>query len=184
MAAGHEGGHLTFVLRTEHSQDAHLEEFDAFPEIAPSSEIAAEARWDFLSKLMTPSCHISEGEKDEDIATVVPVMPIRMLFDDAKKIAKILEGKAYGEHLHVFPLPRTELGGGVLQVDCVALIDRPTSILKHELRDYRRLALHRNHRVELRKKLARFWARTKAEAVIDEEIRLQDEGGKPFESFE
>ncbi len=174
----------TFVLRTEGSDQAQLEQFEQFPEITPSYEIAAEARWDVLTMLMTPSCHISEGEKDEEIATVVPVMPIRILFGDAKKIARILEGKAYGEYLHLFPLPKTALGGGVLRIDCVALLDRPTSILKHELREYRRLALHRDHRVELRKKLARFWARAKAEHVIDDEIHQQDEGGRPFESFE
>ncbi|HEY7421572.1 MAG TPA: hypothetical protein VH541_06155 [Gaiellaceae bacterium] len=174
----------TFVLRPEESSDARLERFDEFPEVAPSYELAAEARWDVLTMLMTPSCHLAEGEKDENIATVVPVVPIRSLFGDTKTIAKILEGRSYGEYLHLFPLPRTELGSGVLRLDCVALLDRPTSILKHDLRGYRRLGLYREYRVELRKKLARFWARAKAEEVLDEELRLQTDGGRPFDSFE
>jgi hypothetical protein len=174
----------TFVLRTEESSVARLEALERFPEVTPSYELAAEARWDQLTMVMTPSCHISEGEKDQDIAAVVPVMPIRMLLSDEKEIVRLIEGASYGTHLHLFALPRTSLGKGVLAIDCVALLDRPTSILKHELRQYRRLALYRDHRVELRKKLARFWARAKAEQAIDEEIRLQDEGGRPFEDFD
>lgn len=175
---------LTFVLRTEGSADAVLEEYDEFPDPVPSFEIAARASWDTLTMVMTPTCHISEGEKDEDVAVVVPVFPIRALIDNPKTIEKILEGKAYGEHLHLFPLPRTNLGGGALVTDSVALLDRPTSILKHELRAYRQLALYRDYRFELRKKLARFWARAQAEDYLDAQLAKLDEIGVPFENFE
>jgi hypothetical protein len=176
--------HPTFVLRTNGSNVAELADFELFPENTPSLEIVAEARFDTLSMLMTPTCHVSEGEKDEDIAVIVPVMPIRLLLDEPKTIERILQGQAYGEHLHLFGLPRTTLGHGVLSMDSVAILDRPTSLLKHELRDYRRLGLHLDVRVELRKKLARFWARASAEKQIDDAIQKQLQAGRPFEDFD
>ena len=70
--------------------------------------------------------------------------------------------------LHMFPLPRTQLGGGgVLGFNGVAWLDRPASMLKDNLRDYRRLGLYVDSRIALRKAMARFWARGNADESIE-----------------
>ena len=82
--------------------------------------------------------------------------------------------------LHMFPLPRTELGGGgVLGFNGVALLDRPASMLKDNLRDYRRLGLY----VALCKAMARFWARGNADESIERSMRPEIES-RPLEDLE
>jgi hypothetical protein len=47
--------------------------FDDYPENAPSDQFVVEARFGVLGMVITPTCHVSEGEKDENIVAVVPV---------------------------------------------------------------------------------------------------------------
>jgi hypothetical protein len=68
----------------------------------------------------------------------------------------------------MFPLPRTDLGGGaVLGFNAVALLDRPASMLKDNLRDYRRLGLYVESRIALREAMPCFWARGNADDSIE-----------------
>ena len=85
--------------------------------------------------------------------------------------------------LHVFALPRTDLGGSVLGFNGAALLDRPASMLKDNLRDYRRLGLYVESRIRLRKALARFWARGNADDSIERSMRPQIEN-RPLEDLE
>jgi hypothetical protein len=57
----------------------------------------------------------------------------------------------------------------------VALLDRPASLLKANVRDYRRLGLYVEARIGLRKALARFWARADASDSIERSMRPQIE---------
>jgi hypothetical protein len=57
----------------------------------------------------------------------------------------------------------------------LSLLDRPASMLKDNLRDYRRLGLYVESRIKLRKALARFWARGDASESIERSIRPQIE---------
>jgi hypothetical protein len=70
-------------------------------------------------------------------------------------------------------LPRTDLGEHILGFNGVALLDRPASMLKDNLRDYRRLGLFIEARIELRKALAHFWARGNASESIERSMRAQ-----------
>jgi hypothetical protein len=83
----------------------------------------------------------------------------------------------------MFTLPRTDLGGSVLGFNGVALLDRPASMLKDNLRDYRRLGLYVESRIRLRKALARFWARGNADESIEGAMRRQIEN-RPLEDLE
>jgi hypothetical protein len=152
-----------------------------YPENAPSDKIVVEAVFGALAMVVTPTCHISEGEKDEDIVAVVPVQPLNLVIPDLATARNALAGKSVP--LHVFPMRRTELGGGILGFNAVALLDRPASMLKDNLRDYRRLGLYVESRIALRKALARFWARGNADESIDRAMRPQIEA-RPLEDLE
>ena len=128
-----------------------------------------------------PTCHVSEGEKDEDIVAVVPVQALNLVIDDIDQARSVLAGN--NVPWHMFPLPRTDHGGSVLGFNAVALLDRPASMLKDNLRDYRRLGLYVDARIALRKALARFWARGKADDDIDHSMGIQKER-RPLEDLE
>lgn len=169
----------TFVLRTRDESEAQIQAFDYFPDPA-TSEIIAEARWAALTMVVTPTCHVWEEGKDEDIVAVVPVEPLRLVASrDERK--DLQEGKgAY----HLFYLPPTDLAKQVVPWDAVAQLDRPTSLLKHDLRQYRVLGLVLSARFELRKQLAWFWARGSADEPLDK-LRAGLEGsGRPLEEME
>jgi len=171
--------HPRFVLGVGY--EVQTEAFDDYPENAPSDLIVVEARFGVLGMVVTPTCHVSEGEKDEDIVSVVPVEALNLVVPDIKDARNVREGK--NVPLHLFPLPRTELGGGILRFDGVAQLDRPASMLKDNLRDYRRLGLHVESRIALRKALARFWARGDAGDSIERSMRPQIEN-RPLEDLE
>lgn len=149
------------------------ETLDDYPEHAPSDLIVVEARFGVLGMVVTPTCHVSEGEKDEDVVAVVPVQALNLVTGDITKSRSIRDGK--NVPLHVFHLPPTGLGGGILPFHGAALLDRPASMLKDNLRDYRRLGLYVDSRIKLRKALARFWARGTADKSIDESMTKQIE---------
>jgi hypothetical protein len=91
------------------------------------------------------------SEKDEDVVAVVPVEALNLVIPDITRARSMLAGKHVP--LHMFPLPRTDLGGGaVLGFNAVALLDRPASMLKDNLRDYRRLGLYVESRIALRRR--------------------------------
>lgn len=153
-----------------------------YPDNPPSDQIVVEARFGVLSMVVTPTCHVSEGEKDEDIVAVVPVEALNLVIPDIITARNILAGN--NVPLHMFPLPRTDLGGGaVLGFNGVALLDRPASMLKDNLRDYRRLGLYVESRIALRKAMARFWARGNADESIERAMRPQLEK-RPLEDLE
>lgn len=153
-----------------------------YPENPPSDQIVVEARFGVLSMVVTPTCHVSEGEKDEEIVAVVPVEALNLVVPDITAARNILAGK--NVPLHMFPLPRTDLGGGaVLGFNGVALLDRPASMLKDNLRDYRRLGLYVESRIALRKAMARFWARGNADEAIERAMRPQLDN-RPLEDLE
>jgi hypothetical protein len=145
--------------------------FDDYPENAPSDLIVVEARFGVLGMVVTPTCHVSEGEKDEDIVAVVPVQALNLVVGDITEARNIRAGK--NVPLHVFHLPPTDLGGGIVGFHSAALLDRPASMLKDNLRDYRRLGLYVESRIKLRKALARFWARGDAGESIERSMRPQ-----------
>lgn len=147
--------------------------FDDYPENAPSDLIVVEARFGVLGMVITPTCHVSEGEKDEDIVAVVPVQALNLVVGDITEARNIRAGK--NVPLHVFHLPPTDLGGGIVGFHAAALLDRPASMLKDNLRDYRRLGLYVESRIKLRKALARFWARGDAGESIERSMRPQIE---------
>ena len=159
----------------------HTVTFDDYPDNAPSDQIVVEARFGLLGLVVTPTCHVSEGEKDEDIVAVVPVQALNLVIDDIDQARNVLAGK--NVPLHMFPLPRTDLGESVLGFNAVALLDRPASMLKDNLGDYRRLGLYIDARIALRKALARFWARGKADEDIDHSMGLQKKR-RPLEDLE
>jgi hypothetical protein len=155
--------------------------FDDYPENAPSTEIVVAAHFGVLGMVITPTCHVSEGEKDEDVVAVVPVEALNLVIPDLPTARNVRAGK--NVPLHMFPLARTALGNGILGFDGVALLDRPASLLKDNLRDYRRLGLYIDARIELRKALARFWARGDASESIEHSMRQQIER-RPLEALE
>jgi hypothetical protein len=171
--------HPRFVLGVGY--EVQTEAFDDYPENAPSDLIVVEARFGVLSMVVTPTCHVSEGEKDEDIVSVVPVEALNLVVPDIKEARNVRGGK--NVPLHLFPLPRTELGGGILRFDGAALLDRPASMLKDNLRDYRRLGLYVESRIALRNALARFWARGDASDSIEKSMRPQIEN-RPLADLE
>lgn len=160
-----------FVLGTGDAVETQT--FDDYPENAPSELIVVEARFGVLGMVVTPSCHVSEDEKDEDLVAVVPVEALNLVVQDITEARNVRAGK--NVPLHVFHLPATELGGGILGFHGAALLDRPASMLKDNLRDYRRLGLYIESRIKLRKALARFWARGDASESIERSIRPQIE---------
>lgn len=172
-----------FVIRPEGGHEAEVAPFDQFPDNAPSTEIIAEARWGALSMIVTPSCHVSEGEKDEDVVAVVPVEPLYRIVPNSGTRSQV-KSRAFKRPHHLFYLPPTELGGGVLPFDAVAQLDRPGSFLKYELRSYRRLGLFRDARYELRKQLARFWPRVTADEELESDLQTKIEHDVPLESLE
>lgn len=157
------------------------ESFDDYPEVAPSAQIVVDAEFGALGMVITPTCHVSETEKDQDVVAVVPVQSLNMVAQDIAKARNMLAGKGVPKHL--FVLPKTELGNGVLRFNAVALLDRPASMLKDNLRDYRRLGLYVEQRIALRKALARFWARGDAGPDIEKAMRPQIER-RPLEDLE
>jgi hypothetical protein len=172
-----------FVLRAPDGEDAEIASFDVFPENAPSNEIIAEARWGALSMVVTPTCHVSEGEKDEDVVAVVPVEPLHVIVPNPDTKEQVRSRASKRPH-HLFYLPATKLSDGVLPFEAVAQLDRPGSFLKHELRNYRRLGLFRDARWELRKQLGRFWPRTIIDDKLDEELAAKIEHEAPLEGLE
>ena len=164
-----------FVLGT--GTPVETQTYDDYPQNAPSGEIVVEARFGVLGMVVTPTCHVSEGEKDEDVVAVVPVQALNLVITDIADARAVLADKKVP--LHLFPLPRTELGNGILGFNGVALLDRPASMLKTNLRDYRRLGLHVEARIALRKKLARFWARGSADDDIEKSMRIQIDRRRP-----
>ncbi|MBA3380808.1 MAG: hypothetical protein H0T97_02925 [Actinobacteria bacterium] len=156
--------------------------YDEFPDAAPSGDIVVEARFAALAMVVTPTCHVAEGEKDEDILAVVPVDPLGALIPDRNRARNIAGGK--NVPLHFFPLPPTELGDRILPLHAVALLDRPASLLKHNLIEYRRLALYLEARIKLRAQLSNFWARANAEGRIRESIEAQQRSGRELEDLE
>jgi hypothetical protein len=168
-----------FVLGT--GEQVQTETFEDYPENAPSSDVVVQARFGVLGMVITPTCHVSEGEKDEDVVAVVPVDPLNLLVADFNEVRNIRAGKNVPRHM--FVLPKTGLGQGVLGFNGVALLDRPTSFLKDDLRTYRRLGLHVERRIELRKALARFWARGNADDSIERAMRPQIQN-RPLEDLE
>jgi hypothetical protein len=147
--------------------------FDDYPENAPSDLIVVEARFGVLGMVVTPTCHVYEEEKDEDVVAVVPVQALNLVASDITEARNIRAGK--NVPLHVFHLPPTDLGGRIVGFHGAALLDRPASMLKDNLRDYRRLGLYVESRIKLRKALARFWARADASESIERSMRPQIE---------
>jgi hypothetical protein len=168
-----------FVLGA--GEEVRTESFDDYPENAPSDEIIVTAHFGVLSMVVTPTCHVSEGEKDADVVAVVPVEALNLVVPDLAIARNIRAGKKVP--LHMFPLARTALGVGILGFDGVALLDRPASLLKGNLRDYRRLGLYVEARIALRKALAAFWARGDASESIERSVRPQIER-RPLEDLE
>jgi hypothetical protein len=162
-------------------EQVQTETYDDYPENAPSTDIVVEARFGALGMIVTPTCHVSEGEKDKDVVAVVPVEPLNLVVGDLATARNVLAGK--NVPLHMFPLPRTDLGTDILGFNGVALLDRPASMLKGNLREYRRLALFVEARIELRKALAQFWARGNASESIERSMRAQLEK-RPLEDLE
>lgn len=171
--------HPRFVLGT--GDEVQTETFEDYPENAPSQEIVVEALFGTLGMVVTPTCHVSEDEKDEGIVAVVPVQPLNLVIPEIAEARNVLAGK--NVPLHLFALPRGALGGGILGFNGVALLDRPASMLKDNLRDYRRLGLFVDSRIALRKAMARFWARGDAADSIDRSMRPQLEN-RPLEDLE
>lgn len=167
--------HPRFVFGA--GDEVQTQTYDDYPENAPSDEIVVEARFGVLGMIVTPTCHISEGEKDEDVVAVVPVEALNLVIPDLAQARNVLADK--NVPLHVFALPRTDLGGSVLGFNGVALLDRPASMLKDNLRDYRRLGLYVESRIRLRKALARFWARGNADDSSERSMRPQIESRPP-----
>lgn len=161
--------------------DAEIVAYDEFPDAAPSTDIVVEARFAALSMVVTPTCHVSEGEKDEDIVAIVPVEPLRLLVD-RDQAASIIRGKSVPKHF--FHLRPTELGGGILPFHAVVLLDRPCSLLKRNVHAYRRLGLYVDARIQLRAQLAAFWARANADDRIRGSIEKQLEHGRSLEDLE
>ncbi|HWH45783.1 MAG TPA: hypothetical protein VNT32_13750 [Thermoleophilaceae bacterium] len=164
------------------AEEVMTQTYADYPENPPSDHIVVEARFGVLSMVVTPTCHVSEGEKDEEIVAVVPVEALNLVVPAITAARNILAGK--NVPLHMFPLPRTDLGGGaVLGFNGVALLDRPASMLKDNLRDYRRLGLYVESRIALRKAMARFWARGNADEAIEHAMRPQLDN-RPLEDLE
>jgi len=154
-------------------ETVETQRFDDYPENAPSELIVVEALFGVLGMVVTPSCHVSAEEKDEDVVAVVPVQALNLVVGSIDEARNIKRGHNVPRHL--FHLPRTKLGGGILGFDGAAMLDRPASMLKDDLRDYRRLGLYVEARIELRKALARFWARGDAADSIERSMRPQIE---------
>lgn len=161
--------HPRFVLGG--GEEVATQTFEDYPDTAPSDEIVVEARFGVLGMVITPTCHVSEHEKDEDIVAVAPVQALNLVIPDIAQARNVLAG--HNVPLHMFPLPRTEYGDQVLGFNAVALLDRPASMLKDNLREYRRLGLYVEKRIALRKALARFWARGNADESIERAMRPQ-----------
>jgi hypothetical protein len=112
---------------------------------------------------------------------LVPVDPLNAQVPDLARPRSIRAGN--NVPLHMYVLPKTELASGVLGFHGVAMLDRPASVLKTDLRAYRRLGLYVERRIELRKALARFWARGNANDSIERSMRPQIES-RPLEHLE
>jgi hypothetical protein len=162
-------------------EDVKTESYDDYPENAPSDQIVVEAVFGALGMVATPTCHIAEGEKDQEIVAIVPVQPLNLVIPSLAEARNVLAGN--NVPLHLFPLPRTDLGAGILRFNGVALLDRPASMLKENLRDYRRLGLYLESRIALRKAMARFWARGNADESIERSMRAQM-ANRPLEDLE
>jgi hypothetical protein len=172
-----------FVVRPPGGGEAEIVPFDGFPDYAPTTEIVAEARFGALSMVITPTCHVSEGEKDEDVVAVVPVEPLRLVVPNRDSWEQIKQRAKNRPH-HLFYLPPSALGNEVLPFEAVAQLDRPGTLLKHELRAYRRLGLYRDARYELRKQLARFWPRVTADELLDRDLQAKINNNVPLDKIE
>jgi hypothetical protein len=112
---------------------------------------------------------------------VVQVQALNLVVHNITEARNIRAGK--NVPLHVFHLPPTGLGGGILGFHGAALLDRPASMLKDNLRGRRRLGLYIESRIKLRKALARFWARGDAAESVERSMRPQIEN-RPLEDIE
>jgi hypothetical protein len=164
-----------FFMRNPQTSEIETQVFDDFPDLAPSTQIVAEARWGALSMVTTPTCHVSDEEKDEDVVAVVPVEPLHLV---APKAAHAEIQRRSGTR-HLFYLPPFQR---VFGFEAVARLDQPSSLLKDNLRDYRVLGLYRDARYVLRKRLALFWARADATDYLDHRAVL--EANAPLERLE
>ncbi len=80
-----------FVLGEEETVETQT--FDDYPENAPSDLIIVEAHFGVLGMVGTPTCHVSEGEKDQDVVAVVPVQSLNLVTGDITKSRSIRDGK-------------------------------------------------------------------------------------------
>jgi hypothetical protein len=170
-----------FVIRGTDGAVAEISQYPAFPDYAPSDEFITVGDWGALSMIVTPTCHVSEDEKAEEIVAVVPVQPAFAVVNQAT-VEKLRSDK--NDVHHLFYLPPTDLGGALLPFDAVALLDRPASFPRHQLKDYRRLGLFRDQRYELRKKLAWFWARASADEALETDLEAKIKHNVSLERIE
>jgi hypothetical protein len=66
-----------FVLGS--GDEVATQTFPDYPENVPSDQIVVEAVFGALGMIVTPTCHVSEGEKDEDVIAIVPVQPFNLI---------------------------------------------------------------------------------------------------------
>jgi hypothetical protein len=64
-----------------------------YPDNPPSDQIVVEARFGVLGMVVTPTCHVSEGEKDEDVVAVVPVEALNLVIPDIARARSILAAR-------------------------------------------------------------------------------------------
>jgi hypothetical protein len=169
-----------FLIRHPDGKTGSIQSYTRFPDNTPGEDLVVTARWGSLCMVMTPTCHVSDHEKNGEIVAVVPVDPA-LAHVTEKDVETLRKGKG---GLNLFLLPRTELGDGVMPFDCVALLDRPTSLYKHDLRHYRKLGLYVDQRFALRKKMAYFWARASASHDLDKMLEGVKRGDRPLHEIE
>jgi hypothetical protein len=67
--------------------------FNDYPDNAPSDAIVVEARFGVLGIVVTPTCYVSETEKDEDVVSVVPVQATNLVIPDIGQARAVMAGK-------------------------------------------------------------------------------------------
>lgn len=172
-----------FVLRPPEERQAEIEPFDGFPENAPSNEIVAEARWGVLSMVVTPTCHVSEGEKDEDVVAVVPVEPLHKIVSN-RETKQQVRSRASSRPHHLFYLPATKLGGG----SCRSKPLRSSTVLDLSLSTTSGTTggsgFIGTRGTTFRKQLARFWPRVVADDELHSELEAKIKNDAPLERLE
>ena len=89
-------------------EEVQTQTFEDYPENAPSNDIVVEALFGILTMVVTPTCHVSEGEKDEDIVAVVPVQPLNLIITDLAEARNVRAGNNVPRHLFPLPAPNSE----------------------------------------------------------------------------